>query len=288
MNLPVKQHIVPKTYLEQFVSCNDKLWVFQKDTKSVRQQSINKVPIIKDFYTINENKATLEPYAIENFLATELEPLYKKYVKVFNEKRVLDILEKQQFAYVIASQKMRTVGTKKKVLKEIERALLYGESGNWVDKESIKVFAQTYYDNEEEISQKDFISRTKGIMEGVSADITEDCYIQILIDKTKELGELLAVQKWSYLVAPQGRFFLTSDNPVILENEIEDRFFPIEGLIFPVTPQVLINLNLTEEKIRVAGANEVKKVNQQIINKSDRFVFSNSENLLRGNVRKLL
>ncbi|MGJ9459925.1 DUF4238 domain-containing protein [Oceanobacillus sp. CF4.6] len=289
MSLPVKQHIVPKTYLKQFTSDDQNIWLFQKDTKHFREQSISKVPIIKDFYTVTDReKGGKKLYDFEYFLANEIEPLYQPYIEQLQQSEMLNELEKKQFAYFVSPQKLRTVSMKDKIINEIERAFRYGEAGEWFDKTSVEQFTQSFYENGKEITYEEFIKKANGKLEEVSLDISKDCFVQFLPEKMIEFAETLASQNWSYLIAPKGRYFITSDNPVILDSEIEDSTFPIEGGVFPLTTQLALNINSPEEKFKVLGAKEVRKINQQIVKHADRFVFSLNESILRSNIKKHL
>lgn len=289
MNLPVKQHIIPKTYLKQFTSDDKNIWLDQKDTQHFREQSINKVPIIKDFYTVTHHEEDYDEklYDFEYFLANEIEPLYQPYIEQLQQGKVLNELEKKQFAFFVSSQKLRTVGMKDKILKEIERAFRYGEAGEWFDKTSVEQFTHNFYEDGKEISYKEFLEKLDSNLNEVPLNVSKDCFIQFLPEKIIEFAETLASQNWSYLRAPKGRYFITSDNPVVLDSEIGDSIFPFEGGVFPLTTQLALNINSPAEKFRIVGAKEIRKVNQQIVKHSDRFVFSHNEGILRSINKKL-
>ncbi|WP_339233309.1 DUF4238 domain-containing protein [Oceanobacillus sp. FSL W7-1281] len=284
MNLPVKQHIVPKTYLKQFTLNDKNIWLFQKDTKRYREQNINKVPIIKDFYTVTKHEEDYDEklYDFEYFLANDIEPVYQPYIEKLQRGEFLTELEKKHFAYFVSSQKLRTVSMKNKILTEIERAFRYGEAGEWFDKTSVEQFTHHFYEDGEEITYEEFLEKLDSNLHDIPLDVSKDCFIQFLPEKIMEFAETLASQNWNYLRAPKGRYFITSDNSVILDNEIEDSTFPFKGGFFPLTTQLALNINSSEEKFRVLGAKEIRKVNQQIIKHSDRFVFSHNEGILRG------
>ncbi|WP_408010775.1 DUF4238 domain-containing protein [Pseudalkalibacillus sp. A8] len=286
MSLPIKQHIVPKTYLKHFSSRDNNIWLFQKDTKHFREQSISKVPIIKDFYTVTDQEKGEKLYDFELFLAKDIEPHYQPYIEHLKERKSLEGLMKQHFGYYVSSQKLRTVGMKDKIIKEIEEAFKHKKAGEWFDKTSIKQFTQDFYVGGKEITYEEFLEKSEGKLDEVSMDISKDCFVQFLPEKMVEYGETLASQNWSYLIAPKGRYFITSDNPVILDTEIDDSSFPFEGGFFPLTTQLALNINSTEERFRTIGAKEVRKVNQQIVKHADRFIFSHDERFLKNNIRK--
>jgi hypothetical protein len=82
INTPIGQHDLPMTYLKWFaIDPNDRrfksivycFWKNQYEAK-IKQVSINSEKFKKDdFYTINHS---IEPYFVENFFSSEIEPLY--------------------------------------------------------------------------------------------------------------------------------------------------------------------------------------------------------------------
>ncbi|MGP4069747.1 DUF4238 domain-containing protein [Halobacillus sp. B29] len=288
MNLPVKQHIVPQTHLKQFSSGSEKIWLYQKDNKHFREQSIKKVPIVKDFYTVTDEEKDEKLYDLEKFLANQIEPLYPPYIEQLQKREVLNNLMKKQFAYFVSSQKLRTVGMKEKIINEIETAFRKGEAGEWFDKTSIEQFTRNFYIGEEEITYEEFLERADGKLEEVTLDISEDCFVQFIPEKITEFAGKLAEMNWSYLIAPKHRYFITSDNPVILESEIADSNFSIEGGVFPLTPHLALNIGSSEERFKKIGAKDVRKINEQIVKHSDRFIFSHNERFLKSNIQKFI
>src|SRR5690625_4649787 len=205
MNLPIKQHIIPKTYLKQFTKDEEKIWVYQKDIKHLRVQNINKVSIIKDFYTITDFvNGGRKLYDFEIFLANEIEPIYNPFIELLHQEKVIDETVKHQFAFFVSSQKLRTVSMKKKIIKEIENAYRFEESGEWFDKSSIELFLYNYFENGKEITYDEFVKKSNDNKGEVSVDISKDCYVQFLPDKIIEFANTLNSQSWSYLIAPKG------------------------------------------------------------------------------------
>ncbi|PKR76901.1 hypothetical protein CEY16_13925 [Halalkalibacillus sediminis] len=288
MNLPIKQHIVPQTHLKQFTSGNEKIWLYQKDTKHFREQSIKKVPIVKDFYTVTDEEEDEKLYDMEHFLANQIEPLYQPYIEQLQNREMLTGLMKKQFAYYVSSQKLRTVSMKEKVISEIEIAFRKGKAGKWFDKTSIEQFTRNFYDGDEEITYEEFIERADGRLEEVNMDISKDCFVQFLPEKMMEFAGKLAEMNWSYLIASEKRSFITSDNPVVLESDIEDPAFSIDGGVFPLTPHLALNIDSSEERFKKVGGKDVRKINEQIVKHSDRFIFSHNEGFLNSNIQKFI
>ncbi|MCM2590491.1 DUF4238 domain-containing protein [Rossellomorea marisflavi] len=288
MSHPVKQHIVPQTYLKKFSIDLKDIWVYQKDTNNFRYQRIKNVPIIKDFYTAVTDMGE-KLYDIEYLFSEDIEPDLNDYVSFFINRDFNRLtFMKKKFAYFIASQKLRTVKMRNIIDKEIEVAFKTGEPGEWFDDYSVQEFATTYFYKGEKITLQEFKERADGREAEVPLNVKKDCYLQFFPDKLIRYAEELTSQSWSYLFAPQGRAFITSDNPVIIESEIDDPTFPLQGGIFPLTKEIALNLNAKEETFRTLGAKEMRKVNQQIVRNSHRFLFSHDEAFLKHNVEKYI
>lgn len=115
----------------------------------------------------------------------------------------------------------------------------------------------------------------------MDVNVAKDCFVQFLPDKIIELAEELSSKSWGYLVAGQKRSFITSDAPVILENEFSDPSLSLEGGVFPLTPNLALNIGANKEGSRKVSAKEVRKINQLILHHSYRFVLSHDEGFLR-------
>lgn len=289
MNLPVKQHIIPQTYLKYFSSDEKSIWLYQKDNKHFREQSIRKVPIVKDFYTVIDKDNNGEKlYLFEDFLAKTIEPLYRPYISKIYSGEKLNYEQKGHFAFFISAQKLRTVKMRELIINEIECAFKHGKSGDWFDKSYLNRLTQNFYEGETKITTEEFIEKSAGRLSDVSLTVSKDCFVQFLPVKISEFAEQLAELNWSYLYAPNKRSFVTTDSPVILDSEFSDSSLPFKGGIFPLTKDLALNINSEQETIRGLGASEMRKINQLLISQSHRYVFSHDERLLRSTVQKYI
>jgi len=88
---PKKQHIVPITYLKQF-HIGDNKSIYCIDFEDPYRQFVQKIGFndrrvkIKNFYTDNRLE---NPFAIEEYFAKEVEPLYPKIMDVINQEKQL-------------------------------------------------------------------------------------------------------------------------------------------------------------------------------------------------------
>ncbi|MYL71576.1 DUF4238 domain-containing protein [Halobacillus litoralis] len=292
MNLPIKQHIVPQTYLRQFKTTSpkkqEKIWVCQKESKHIREQRIAKTPVINDFYTfIDEENAGEKHYDAELLFGKDIEPLFRKSVEPLENNNMLSDYQKREFSIFVSSQKLRTVSMKEKISTEIEQAFKYGVSGEWFDSNALSIFKQEFLEGDKYITYEEFIEKSEGNFEEVSTEVNKNCFILFIPWKLIDFANEIASQNWSYLVAPKNNYFLTSDNPVILEREINDPYFPIQGGVFPLTPKLALNINSNEEKFKKIGGKHMRKINEQIIFHSDRFVYSHDEEFLKRIIRKV-
>lgn len=254
---------------------------------SFREQYIKNVPIIKDFYTLvdaeNDNEKL---YSIEKFLGEFIEPLYTPYIEKLKRGLILTNLEKKEFAYFIAAQKLRTPKMERIIIKEIEVAFRKNVPGNWIETNDIKKFRLSVFLNEIEVKAEEYQAEIEENKDLISVNIARYCYLQILPDLISRLADKIANQKWAYLKIPSKRFVLTSDNPVVFTTETGLNK-NIDGY-FPLTKQLVLKFNSHEEKVKVIELKEIKQINCLLVDNSERFVFAHNEVFLRNIVKKFI
>lgn len=285
INYPVKQHIIPKTYLKHFSSGNKQIWLYQKDSSSFREQQIKNVPIINDFYTmIDKENDDQKLYILEKFLGESIEPLYTPYIKKIERGLILTNLEKKEFSFFIAAQKLRTPKMEKTIINEIENSFRNDISGYWIVASDIKKFKLDIFKDGIKANIEDYKVVVDENKENIELNIARDCYLQILPDLILKLAEKISKQKWSYLKIPLKRYVVTSDNPVIFTTETG-----LNGNIggyFPLTKQFVLNFDSYEEKVKTINLNEIKRINHLLVNNSERFVFGHNEFFLKNIIKK--
>ena len=287
MSLPVKQHIVPITYLKQFSFDNKDISLYQTDINEFRKQSIRKVPIVKNIYTfIDEQNNNEKLFDLEYFWSHDIEPLYTPFIEKVRTKKNFSYEEKRHYAMFISAQKLRTLKMKGEIFKEIEAFFRDNIEGKWVKESSFDLLSKEFFEGVDEISFEEFKEKSSNNFKDIPLEMANNCFIMVLINIFLKLGEELSDMNWTFLFAPEKRCFLTSDSPVLLEEDIDSPHFPFRGGIFPLTHNIALNINSESEGFRGIGASEIRRINQLIISNADRYIFSYNEHFLRNVIKK--
>lgn len=223
-------------------------------------------------------------YTFEKFLGESIEPLYTPYIKKIEKGLILTNLEKKEFSFFIATQKLRTPKMEKVIINEIENSFRNGISGYWIETSDIKKFKLNIFKNEIKAELEDYKLIVNENKDKIELNIARDCYIQILPDLISKLAAKISKQKWSYLKIPLKRFVITSDNPVIFTTEtiLSESI----GGYFPLTKKFVLNFDSYEEKVKTINLNEIKQINRLLAVSSERFVFAHNEFFLKNIIKK--
>ncbi|MEF9968221.1 MAG: DUF4238 domain-containing protein, partial [Longicatena sp.] len=117
MNNPVRQHIVPQSYLKRF-SFNEKspfyIHMQSKDSKLINNVNIMNVAVVKNFYTLDKVE---DNYAWEKFYANHIEPIMSNTLSEIirisslnvycSEAKILSESLKAKLSYVFSYQMLR-------------------------------------------------------------------------------------------------------------------------------------------------------------------------------------
>lgn len=201
MTKPKKQHIAPVTYLKQF-HIGDKKNIYCIDCSDHHKLYVQRIGLgdkrltIKNFYTDNRLE---NHFAIENFFAKEVEPLYPSIINAINEEKPLSEEIKAKIILWIFCSDMR---------KATKRGMYEG-----IIKWTCEVISA--YKKEE-------IPGT--ILTEYSKRLAKDIQLNPFSDETqvKELFSLfektLALKQWRILKTTNDNPFWTNDSPVFSPN----------------------------------------------------------------------
>ncbi|MEK4269023.1 MULTISPECIES: DUF4238 domain-containing protein [Bacillus] len=274
---PVRQHTIPKTYLKHFSKDQKTIYLYDKEKYEVREQSIASVSIVKDIYTVVDKENEQKLYDLEHLLADEIEPVYNPTLSFVEENKY--VVDKRQLAYFIAAQYLRSPRVKKQILKEIQNAIITGESGEIFNERDLRIFkSEIIQDNRKKINFKEFVKKRE---EGFSIDteIDDSCYGQYFVNTISGMSESIAKQNWAFIKPPMKRNFLTSDNPYISVKDFEDSIGWLKGDIFILSKSLALVIGDLEGWYDL-DLKDVKMINVHTVKNSDRFVFSHSKDLL--------
>ncbi len=256
------QHYVPRVYLKNFSSFNEKehyIWVFDKETEKIFQTNIKNIAFEEEFY----NKVSEEQITEKTLrdIETKFDIVIQKLIFV-KEIDKLSIEEKDILAEFIAYQMIRTKETKEE-LKDVS-----------------KQFFDKYGDQlASNLKEQVINSMKKESLRKIHND---------LIGNMEEFKKRIKNLKWILLINKTKFPFWTSDNPVAEYNEVD--LFPYGNLglecfgfeiHFPISP-ILALIICDNRRFMNLPPKEIIKDYRRIVRERDfqvrystRFTFSN-------------
>lgn len=284
-----KHHYVPRFYLGLFLDKNrhppqaNYLWVIEKYKNNAFRKSPENIAFENYFYSIDESDAN-DSNIIEDMLS-KVESDVSKIFRDIKNGNIDFKCEKKRFTFsqFICLMHHRTVKAKEllRILAQniIKSSLMrdvnkIGGLSNYLRKQGIK----------DDISNQEFID----VFNRMKLVLPKETFLNFMIMLTIQIIPFLYERNWCFITPESGkRFFITSDNPVLLYNsEIKDSEF-IPGLafkntdiFFPISPRVCLcaSFSIDEGKKEICDA-DVVFINRKIANNCNRYIFANTDNL---------
>ncbi len=289
-----RHHWVPKFYLKNFsIAPGGKQLYMYQASDSPKLVSTTDIASTEDLYTFREEEGG-KTRVIEGILSEHEDfstPVIDNIIK--NEKLPETDEDRSQLATFVSVLKVRGPSFKE-----------------WLqnmDAEQIKLLTKIGAENPEYLrakfkeagvvfeSESDFEETRKLMLdrEGYRVEMKggEEHYFKQAMDLGKEMyGAFMTQKSWHLLVSPNKRHFVTSDNPVVIQ-EIEGCPSNIAGgflngtVLLPLSPKLCLALRripLDKEKI-VLLREDVDHINMSIARAARRQLYShvNSKDLLR-------
>lgn len=281
----MNQHYVPRSYLKNFAFLKGKeYYVDAYDKKEERffQTNIKKICSEIDIYTLQkENLITTDLLVIEKIYSNGIEPLYIKAYELLTNNRVTHITNLQRVEILIGIFQLyirNPTITKRAIAfhtKEIEKL--------WQDSQNKGHKGITYL-------EEDFSFRDTTKEEAINF------FSKKVINEFKEkhvngIGEISDFHEHAIIeisIIQDDTEFITSDNPLVLEDYIVDNDSPLlksKEFILVLNKKVALRLyhDNTKEIDRVYRViipnGSVELINQTILNQSSRFIIANKKKI---------
>jgi hypothetical protein len=254
-------HYVPKFYLKGFTdkSQNNHIWVFQEN-KLPFQTSVQNVAQENNFYS-NE---------IEQVLANDVEEPAKEIINNVKNQKTISLEERTVLAKYLMALWKRVPKTKE-----------------FLQPKMSEIFNSILEQTEEKISKveleqpdkKTILDRRRQEIGKIRTNqktmINKMWMDNLHPDKTPEPIEIFQKMTWRFLIAPEGQFYITSDNP----------FFFFQGLgigrensevSIPITKEIALlatwQTDMKEGYFR-ARPQAVKEFNRRTIQNSNQYIY---------------
>lgn len=281
----MNQHYVPRSYLKNFAEKKRKEFfvnVYDKKENRYFQANIKKICSEINLYTLKENNnLTNDLFTIEKLYSNGFEPLYLKAYGILTNHSIYYISQLQRVEILIAIFQLyvrnpailrRTISFHKREINKI-----YSES----KKKGLKGI--TYL--AEDFSFRDWSE--KNIVDFFEDKLTND-FKENHIGGIGEIGNFHENAIFEISVIEDDSEFLTSDNPMVLEDSISDNLHPLlKSKEFFLALNKKVSLKLYHDNTKspnriyrkyIPNAS-VAVINKIVLNQTSRFVISSKEAL---------
>lgn len=274
-NVTERQHYIPKGYLRLFsVQENNKesemVWVYDKRSKKIKARLVSVKSIAFQSFYYAENRDNLD--RIEKVLA-QLEDKAIKIIRNIeaygNNQIEFDDENRNILAFFIALSLTRVPAFRNGINKVHER----------IASKALNILCK------KKLIDQNFIDQNK-----VQIKVNNCASLSAMVRVAELIFNTILGKYWQFFIPSAKQFFITSDNPVALDNSV----FPYAGPAHPYTELIMalrkdlliVITPRNPEKLKQnnlifqADYNEVWKFNQAIIKAAERFVISDRQSEL--------
>lgn len=292
MSKPVRQHTVPKVYLQRFSNPQGMLHIYDAEKKQYRQQRPKEVTIEKNFYTVTSPDGSKD-YVIEEILSEFIETKFGVVMDRFLETGKLEKEDKEYLALFVAFQHLRTPKYREKHSAFLQNA------HNKVSKLLLKThkahFGKT--DFTQQISEE-ALDEIIDLYENdrVRLEHPPETHLKFMMEFANQEAYILCQQNWYFLRPSKGSKFLTSDHPFYMTRPRDLPEWQGVGLIthgsakiIPLSPDVCLAIkNDGNKEISITLTREqVREINLMTASSSKRFIIAPDKSLLERVVKSV-
>lgn len=229
-----RHHVNPRFYLRKFQIPDEEGFIWRYDNRSgdAKKLAIDKVAVQTDYYSFVNDDDLRDTETIEDFLANVEGVTAPIFAKVLTGEELSED-ERMTFAYFVGISWLRAPATRRQTAEAMAAMVRTISRASAMDGER---FRDSYRRMEEHncTDEKDRLSDS-GIEEIREFMLADEYGINIAQEVTLlQLGHLPEVAKiifqmqWSFVLAPEGFRFITSDSPVVREIPPE-QYHPMMG-----------------------------------------------------------
>lgn len=279
---PVKQHFVPTSYQARFRGEDGKFWAYLLRTKRIHSSDPGRVGYLDNLYTLPDDEGDPD-YKVEHFFGVVEDKSAPAIEKLLRDEA---ITEEERFwicffwgaAFCRSHDLIRSY---RALFGDLQtRALRHKyssleETRRWLEVEPTKY--------------KDITA--EGLYEYVHSDEYEVVYeshsvLPALLRLMPRICQILWESRITVLRAPEGKSFVTGDNPVVLMplNKFGPIAFgvPDTAKVMPLSCEVCLVADSLGEgvRVRLADREMVRRINVQIASDAQEFIIGRSQALI--------
>lgn len=258
-----KHHYVPQFYLREFLDTRVEhpkepyIWVYDKKEKNLKRKGTSNVAFQNGFYDMKLIDGSITPI-IENFFSKNIENSASLVFKKIINQIPINIEERLMFSNFLYF-----------TLARVPNFLNYM---SW------------FYKNGDLIIDEKLVSSdVEKIIENTSFS-KEVSTLEFMIEMSQIFASIISEMNWQFLIAPEGKNFVTSDNPLILNDpsliKIAPSFMgwnnPNIHLTFPLSPKLCMKATWKKKRKTYIKADVrfLRAINFRTSFFATRFIFS--------------
>lgn len=286
-NKPKKHHYLPQSYQKNFTNNKKLVWVYDKKTKTTREQPTRTTGVINDYYTLQLNDENFNT-DVETYLSN-IDGLFATVFKKFQKEEQISEKERFEMSACISFLYTRTPTFQSRYEK--------------TESEAIKQINKIFYDKDkmkETIKRrrkgvKD-LNKIERIIKGGEYDIKfkREESIVMMAKLAPQLISVFNMYEWTIYKSPKNSSFITSDNPIIMlppSNQQPDKFAgvglltPGVSLFFPLSSNLLLVMTGEERPLKNIfylgiERKKIRAINDLIFRSSLRYVIARDKQWL--------
>lgn len=285
-------HYVPQFQLRHLTDEEGKVWVFDRKENRIFRAGPRSVGGVKEFYTYKDKKGK-EHTEIEE-LNSQIESVAAPIINELHHRRKTSLTpqEKADLSVLLALNWMRTPAAK-------ERTEVMLEAGATMHMRLNAQNKKVFYNQVEKLEQK--LGKKYGDKEKLRQSILKNryrvrfdkiAYLRFLMSSLLDIAESIQRMQWKVVSLNKKRSFVLSDINFTVE-QVEPAPFPYgdRGLWSPGSQSMCVLTNKVAILMRPVtggvghirpGLDFVRSSNVINATRSQRFIFSNSEALLKS------
>jgi len=287
MSNPKRQHYVPQSYLEFFVSGDGTFWVYDKEGGLPRKQTPINTAVESYFYSVDTPEGEKNNYIEEELSKVEstARPILAHWQNKGVRPETPEILQIAVFLALMHTRVPRSVQAAKEIGEALMTAMFKERAE---DVEEMRKSWERFCDvhgNPETLTFEEVLefARSPEKSAHFRLELNKKAALGLSMEQTMAVRDQLLEMNWCLCTAPSQSFFITSDTPLnIFAPTGEDSAIfggglrlPGAEVSLPLSPDVclLLTWSHTQRRRRVKK-NTVSELNRRTAFMAERFIIS--------------
>ena len=282
-----RNHYVPEFYLKSFAlptpgHKKPKIWVYDKDGGSPRQQSPKNTAVISDFYTIR-NVEGVQPYFLEQAFAkceSAVKPILELWKEPGAKPAVKEIFVVSEFLAYLYLRVPRTIDAVKQLF--VNSSIINMENLARDPERLSKAFEWLQSNKRTNLTMAELRDLAKNVERRFEIKVNDTFALAETLRRFETVERHLRQLYWCLSTAPPTSEFISCDSPLVVVFREGNKMglgggfgHPNVEVSFPLSPKVCLTLDRkTNLKRKYLGDSAVLELNRRAAALAERYIFS--------------